>query len=335
MSCSTCSAKFGFLKKELGCPGCGFSCCSKCLKFEIDGVTSHVCKNCHDKSQKKGQFRPPPDAFLKRLARLETLEDPSRPPVTIYAHQTPPALQNLTQATKNDDVPSEIELRGRLQKLRKRLTAAPSVEEIEVRLARLQGMHHNPKHHSFDVSSMTKKSDEEQTRDLVKQMEEEAALRKSYESAWQADVEARLAKLKGEAAAAAEGQAGPSEEAPKDPESLLKQICSEAGKGGTDKMEVDDEESEIDIINKVVAEIALDEKYLIEDLDASDDELVSDSVTEELPWCTICNEDATLRCPGCAGDLFCKECFKKCHDVCDMREHQPVKYKPPSVEDLI
>jgi len=32
----------------------------------------------------------------------------------------------------------------------------------------------------------------------MKQFEEEAILRKSYESSWQADVEARLAKLKGD-----------------------------------------------------------------------------------------------------------------------------------------
>lgn len=49
---------------------------------------------------------------------------------------------------------------------------------------------------------------------------------------------------------------------------------------------------------------------------------------DELPWCTICNEDARLRCLGCDGDLYCLSCFKQGHDSIDMEDHQTETYKP-------
>ncbi|CAJ0548551.1 Ff.00g021640.m01.CDS01 [Fusarium sp. VM40] len=30
-------------------------------------------------------------------------------------------------------------------------------------------------------------------------------------------------------------------------------------------------------------------------------------------WCTVCLEDATLRCPGCDGDVYCTRCWYEMH----------------------
>jgi hypothetical protein len=48
-------------------------------------------------------------------------------------------------------------------------------------------------------------------------------------------------------------------------------------------------------------------------------------------WCVICNEDATVRCIGCDGDLYCANCWKEGHMTPDAgleeRQHRWVKHK--------
>jgi len=45
-------------------------------------------------------------------------------------------------------------------------------------------------------------------------------------------------------------------------------------------------------------------------------------------WCSICNADATLKCPGCANDLYCQKCYTEGHpkDAFDADEHKPIDY---------
>lgn len=48
---------------------------------------------------------------------------------------------------------------------------------------------------------------------------------------------------------------------------------------------------------------------------------------EELPFCEICNEDATLRCLGCRY-IFCKRCYLE-HKDDDEECNRYEPYKPP------
>ncbi|KAF6028366.1 ZFYVE19 [Bugula neritina] len=51
---------------------------------------------------------------------------------------------------------------------------------------------------------------------------------------------------------------------------------------------------------------------------------------DELPWCCICNEDATLRCIDCDMDLYCLRCYKDGHKQLYEDDHKCIPYKKPS-----
>lgn len=51
-------------------------------------------------------------------------------------------------------------------------------------------------------------------------------------------------------------------------------------------------------------------------------------------WCIICNDDATVKCMGCGGDLYCATCWKEGHMGPDVgweeRKHKWTKFKKPN-----
>jgi hypothetical protein len=52
------------------------------------------------------------------------------------------------------------------------------------------------------------------------------------------------------------------------------------------------------------------------------------ALQEELPWCIICNEDATVMCLDCDNDLYCKSCFSQGHDEWQLQHHRNVPFTP-------
>lgn len=368
MSCHGCATKFGVFSKEKSCPGCGFSFCKKCLRVKtvipnLGDKEQNVCRSCSEsfsieKKDVEKDSRPPPEAFLRRL---ESLENPARPPITVYHHNT--RMEELKTGLTAED----REIAERLEKLkeeRKRQRELPTEEDIVRRLAALKG-----EDAECAVASRLKKkpeiflpdlrSDEEKTNALIKQLIEEQILAVKHMS--REDIIAkRLARLRGEDSSASslsqsqsddvdvEAIAGQSEKRQSKPETeddvgeLMKLAKAELDaaqkelKPGSSKCKSSDDldkestgsgDSEANaVVQRVMDEVALEDDDDDTELETKDMSNIQDP--EELPWCTICNEDASKRCLGCAGDLFCTKCFAEFHDDDDLKDHKTIPYSP-------
>lgn len=180
------------------------------------------------------------------------------------------------------------------------------------RLANLKGVPHKEYDHKAMLNAVDKRTDNEKANDLVAQFMQEVSLDDAVNDSYEdpiKSIERRLAALKGSSTEKTGGQPavdGSPEHQHEDEETLAKKI-----------------------VTKYLDEAALPDS----DLTAEEKEFVNSvkpgENTEELPWCTICNEDATIRCIGCDGDLFCKGCFNEIHaDDEEYREHRTKKFIP-------
>lgn len=300
MSCTHCSTKFNFFHKELGCSNCGISLCSNCLKQKCiipskgSGLFK-VCNPCYKKLTTEANTSNviyPPDKYLKRL---ENLENPAAPPITVYKDD--PRLSKLKDGLSSADQ----DIADRLAKLKEKQTVPPSDTEIRERLAKLKGS-------NIDFSKETKlnyapdmRSDQEKVDSLLEEFGSEININKFYDPS--NDLIQRLVALKGEKT--------------KEPEPKI-----------TYDADIDSEEEIDKITRKIVGEVSLDERCPIDTFKKStDDDLRS---SPELPWCVICNNDAVYRCLDCSNDLYCSSCNTEIHKSWGETDHKIVPYKQGS-----
>lgn len=178
---------------------------------------------------------------------------------------------------------------------------------IAERLANLKGMPHKEYDHRAMLNAVDKRSDQQKVNDLVEQFMNETSLDsavKNDEEDALKSIERRLAALKGSPTTEQKDGIGSPEH--EDEETLAKKI-----------------------VTKYLDEAALPDSDLTPEEKEFVNSIKPGQVEEELPWCTICNEDATIRCIGCDGDLFCRACFNEIHaNDEEYREHQTKKFIP-------
>ncbi|NWH55970.1 ANCHR regulator, partial [Geococcyx californianus] len=420
--CYGCAAKFSVFKREAilacpslvspqcGCKNCGRSFCSGCLRFSavVPGCGSteqKVCKQCHGKLTGEGSSAKwsPPENYKKRVAAFEAKQNQLKEQQKTSANPPGQAsckyqglskedraiaerLQRLREERKPKSIPTQAEIEARLAALKADCRGPiPSTQEMEDRLAVLQGRDPpsqapRPVHRPADTRSLV-----QQTDDLLTQLSEEAAIDERYRPRVQPQavssqslndlnresedfvcpenldpkqLEEEKNKLLAEAAAELREENTRQEKILQ----VAKRLAALSGKDPekvtleTYKLPDSDEDmAEEEVICRVLKQLA-EEATLDE---ASGFNIPPDQITQpgpsqqklrkkakqkswtpsatalsradnsdedELPWCCICNEDATLRCHGCDGDLYCQRCFREGHDEFDLKDHNTSRY---------
>ncbi|CAK1583723.1 unnamed protein product [Parnassius mnemosyne] len=286
MACNSCSRAFSLLRPEKGCPSCGFSYCSKCLnnkKFLAKvNAEKKVCAKC---SRNEAKIIEPPDVFYSRIAKINESQSDCKD--NTFVNTSEQEIFNRLEKLKQDNkekAKSDKEILERLQNLKGPM---PSTSDAEIysRLAKVKGIPNIVTKEPV-LSPPDLRTEQEQADDLLKQYMEQVKIDSKYKDGFEDtinNIETRLHKLRGTSTTSI---------------SVEKSSDSE------------DEET---IIKKIIEKVKTD---------ASLEDEISPDTNDELPFCEICNEDASVRCLGCKY-LFCMRCFnehKDDDDGCDKYE---------------
>ena len=250
--------------REYGCPGCGFSVCSGCLKatMTVKNKEQKVCNKCFSRAKNPSQpaVLEPPEALQKRMQRQplpRTLTQPQQPPRTKVSTEDQKLAARLKslQAERSSGTASSDQVRERLDKLK---DVAPS--------------HHS--HHSSRAvyEKPDSRTNTERSSDLLGALRAEVELEARTAPALtpEEDIERRLARLRGENS---DSRPLPSQQKPSLPDPKQFLDSSEDAQPDLEKVSVEE-------VNKLMQEV--DKKMMFEAEKAMKDLEKDKAIQEQL-----------------------------------------------------
>uniref|UniRef100_A0A5F8GG31 Abscission/NoCut checkpoint regulator n=1 Tax=Monodelphis domestica TaxID=13616 RepID=A0A5F8GG31_MONDO len=362
--CYGCAVKFSLFRKECGCKNCGRAFCSNCLSFStavprFGNTQQKVCKPCYEvltrgPSEASVSKWSPPENYKKRVAALETKQKliASRGLVqpqglTQEDQVIAKRLEKLRQETKPKVAPSQAEIEARLAALRNDPPGPiPSTEEMEDRLAVLQGRVPPSQAPRLVHQPPDTRTQAQQAEDLLTQLAAEVAIDESCDPETSASNRSLQNDLNRDSPRG--WNMNPAELAPQQLQGekgrLLAEAAAELREENTREERILALAKQLAVLRGQDPERVTLQDFHFPDSDEEEEEAIQrvlgqalavapeaqSEVEEELPWCCICNEDATLRCYGCDGDLYCARCFREGHDAYERKEHRTATYRPPA-----
>lgn len=227
-----------------------------------------------------------------------------------------PVLEPIPSSNYTDDIRSRLDA---LKKVEIPETVQDNGDDaLAKRLANLKGVEYKDYAATSSKILFTPdtRSEQEKIDDLLKQFVEERTIDddvkpESSQSGTIEDIERRLAVLRGQ-----------------DLETTKQQI---------EQIAETEEEETMRTMKQYLDEAKLDDVVL----DPDEQELISTipqapgekKDLDELPFCEICNEDASLRCLECEN-LFCASCYREFHEEEDYKAHKTKPYQAPKSTEL-